>query len=439
MTPDHQEPGLPETEHSHTYNFYKKFQDYVCPIDPEWEPDIPFTVNVTSHISWNDTQLQDVLFKDRLNIIWVPMHKPTWQWFNDFYPDAWRDLEILADPYSEYPTAVVWDYNNETLFPGNFDPKDNSTVDILKDKDFREFYCSTLSWDRENILDKIGFRQIISNYSGMGGLAIFNTFTEDPSLQHGYKGMEIGKKYPIRYFCPNNVFRPNRAMGIVKMHHKGMLDDTEWSMNKFSQWHEMDRFIQEHDLDFLSYVKEYFDLFGKTPRQMSYPWNKEYNIDRINQDRGDHSMKHKAWYDAFPRSLMDKVYIYIAQQTVSSKTTEEPINPLKPYHVGDWDEKILKGFIYGKPTFINGRAGTLQILEDLGFDMLRDYNIHDYDSEQDDVVRIDKMLDCAINFPKANKDIQSRLEHNNRLVRSKKFWWDSQSNLIKILLDNHAR
>ena len=131
MTPDHQEPGLPETEHSHTYNFYKKFQDYVCPIDPEWEPDIPFTVNVTSHISWNDTQLQDVLFKDRLNIIWVPMHKPTWQWFNDFYPDAWRDLEILADPYSEYPTAVVWDYNNETLFPGNFDPNDNATVDIL--------------------------------------------------------------------------------------------------------------------------------------------------------------------------------------------------------------------------------------------------------------------------------------------------------------------
>ena len=71
--------------------------------------------------------------------------------------------------------------------------------------------------------------------------------------------------------------------------------------------------------------------------------------------------------------------------------------------------------------------------------MLRDYNIHDYDNEQDDIVRIDKMLDCAINFPKPNKDIQARLEHNNRLVRSKKFWWDSQSNLIKILLDNHAR
>ena len=44
--------------------------------------------------------------------------------------------------------------------------------------------------------------------------------------------------------------------------------------------------------------------------------------------------------------------------------------------------------MYGMPTFVNGRQGTCKIMEDLGFDMLTDYNIHDYDSEPDDIVRL---------------------------------------------------
>ena len=129
---------------------------------------------------------------------------------------------------------------------------------------------------------------------------------------------------------------------------------------------------------------------------------------------------------------------YIAQNLVTEGPTEKPINPLKPVHVGDWDEKILKGFMYGLPTFVNGRQGTCKIMEELGFDMLTDYNVHDYDSEPDDIVRIDKMLDCAINFPMPNEDIVKRIQQNKNLVTSKKFWWNGQSNLIKKLLDNHT-
>jgi hypothetical protein len=47
------------------------------------------------------------------------------------------------------------------------------------------------------------------------------------------------------------------------------------------------------------------------------------------------------------------------------------------------------------------------------------------------------MLECAKNFPDINSDIKRRILNNNALVRSKKFWWDSQSELMKILLDNH--
>jgi hypothetical protein len=438
MTNDIQEPGMPTTESSHTYEFYKHYEKYECPVNPEFKTPIDFKISVTPQISYCYPKIEDVFEGEGwLNVVWVPMHFPTWRWFGDFYKEVLHDLEILADPNNPHKIAVVWDYNNETLFPGNFQDTETQ-IDILQGLDVSQFYCSTLSWNRTNVMDTVGFRQIISNYSCLGGLALFDAMDEDPSLKTGFRNLVPGKEYPIRYFCPNNVFRPNRAMGIVKMYHKGMLDDTEWSMNKFSQWHEMDRFIQITDTDFFSYVEEYFDLFGKTPRQMSHPWNKSFNLDRINQDRDDHSMKYKSWYDAFPHDLMDKVFIYIPQQTVTGKTTEEPINPLKPYYVGDWDEKILKGFLYCKPTLINGRAGTVKILEELGFDMLTDYYTYDYDSEQDDIVRIDKMLDCARNFPKPDHNMIARIDSNNKLVRSKEFWWNSQANLIQILLDNHS-
>jgi len=433
MTHDIRDPGLPDIEHAHTYKFYNLFQDYVCPVDPTYIIPNGYEVNVTPTISYNEVELRPVLKKDHLNVVWVPMNYPVWRWFNEFYPQAFHDLEVLADPNSKYPTAVVWDYNNETLLPGNFQNNEN-TIPVLKDKDYSQFYCSTLAWDRQNVEDLIGFKDTIQNYSGLGGLIMFEMFNNSR-----YNGILAVTKssaiYPIRYFCPSNVFRPNRAMCIVKMHQKGMLDDTEWNMNKFEQYFEMDRFNENF---YSSYVKEYFRLFGYTDKQMSFPWNKTFNMDRIMQDRGDHSMKFKSAYDTFPIDLIQKCYIYIVQETFTHAPTEKPINPFKPVHVGDWSEKVLKGFAYGMPMFLNARQGTCKIMEDLGFDMLTDYNAHDYDSEPDDIVRVDKMLECAINFPKPNQDIVDRLLKNKQLVSSKEFWWNSQSQLVKKLLDNHS-
>ena len=113
MTEDVQEPGLPDTEHFHTYDFYTQFSKYTCPIDPEWQPDIEYEISVTPHLSWNDLQLESVIKKDCLNIVWVPMHYPTWKWLDTYYPEAFHDLEVLADPTIEEKIAVVWDYNNE--------------------------------------------------------------------------------------------------------------------------------------------------------------------------------------------------------------------------------------------------------------------------------------------------------------------------------------
>jgi hypothetical protein len=171
---------------------------------------------------------------------------------------------------------------------------------------------------------------------------------------------------------------------------------------------------------------------------MSHPWNKQFNLDRIKQDLGDYSHSNKSSYDTFDRDLMQKAYIYICQETFTNAPTEEPINPLLPVHVGDFSEKILKGYLYGKPTFVNARQGTLKILENLGFDNLTDLCTYDYDSEPDDNVRIDQMLESAKNFPRADNSMELRMRANNTLVRSKKFWWDGQKELIEKLLDNHT-
>ena len=63
MTEDIQEPGLPTTESSHTYDFYKQYLNYNCPINPGWTQDIPFEVNVTPTVSYNEVQIKPVMKK----------------------------------------------------------------------------------------------------------------------------------------------------------------------------------------------------------------------------------------------------------------------------------------------------------------------------------------------------------------------------------------
>lgn len=427
------EPGLPPSESEHTYEFYQWFKNYKCPINPSWEPDVQIEVSTTPSISYLLSDMEEVLMGDDfLNIVYVPMHYPTWRWFNDQYPDIMHDLEVLADPNQPWKIAVVFDYNNETILPGNFANNDDQLA-CLKDKDFSQFYCSTLAWDRDNVLDVIGFKQIISNLVVLGAY-YFRCIHEDPTLLMGRNHTKVGKSYPIRYFCPNNVFRPNRAMTIVKMHKKGMLDDTEWNMNKFSQWFEMDRF---HDINpFKSYADEYFELFGTHKRSMSWPWSNTYNIDRQLEDTGIFARTGTS-YDCFDESLMDKAYIYIVNETFTDTPTEPPLNPTKPVRVGDFSEKIVKGFLYNKPMFINARKGTLKMLEDLGFDMLRDMLEVDYDNIEDSHLRIDAMLESAKVWPKPTPEMEERMAKNNELVRSKEFWWDTQRNFLQVLLDNH--
>ena len=438
LTPNGQvshEPGLPPAESIQTYEYYKGIKDYDCPINPSWEPDVEIEISVTPKISYLLSDMVEVLKgDDYLNIVYVPMNYPTWRWFDTQYPHIMHDLEVLADPLQPWKIAVVFDYNNETILPGNF-ANNEGQLECLKDKDFSEFYCSTMAWDRENVLDTIGFRAIISNLCVLGTY-FFRCIKEDPSLKMRKIYTDVDNNYPIRYFCPNNVFRANRAMAMVKMHKKQMLEGTEWNMNKFSQWYEMDQF---HDHNpFKHYADEYFKLFGTNQRSMSYPWNLTYNSDRQLEDKDIYSREPSRCYDCFDKSLMQKAYIYICNETFTDAPQEPAINPTKPVRVGDFSEKIIKGFMYGKPMFINARQGTMKMVEDLGFDMFRDMNHIDYDTIEDDSARVDAMLECAKKFPDPTTVMVERMQKNTTLIYSKEFWWSTQKDFLQILLDNHS-
>ena len=134
---------------------------------------------------------------------------------------------------------------------------------------------------------------------------------------------------------------------------------------------------------------------------------------------------------------MEQAYIYIVNETFSCPPQQPAINDQYPVRVGDFSEKVFKGFMYGKPMFLNARAGTIKMLEDLGFDMLGDIIDNSYDNIQDAPVRIDAMLESAKACPKPSSDMIERMDKNNKVVRSKEFWWSTQKEFIQTLLDNH--
>lgn len=408
--------------HNHTAYFYKWLQDYVSPVDPTFKPDIKY--NVTYVESYNDV---DVL-SNCVNVIFVPMNYPLLRHMENKQPDMLDTLYRLDDKPN---VKLVMDYNNETLLPGNFDPIGEDKINIVKNMDHSRFYCSTFGWHRENVKDVLPFKKIIGTisyiYYWYANALLETPWIADPNLIYTHPG----KHSPIRYFVPSNMFRPNRAQCIIQMHHKNMLLDAEWNMNKFK-----DFFMFKEDLD-NPYVIEYLEKFGSEPRLMSWPWKNTFNKKRVleEKDYGVWEPDHFDSYNTFDTDLLSNVLIYIVQETFSTYKGEEPEDPTKPMFIMDITEKTFKSFVYGMPAFLNARNGSVQSLEQEGFDMLTDYSKYDYDSEPDLTKRLDLMLESAKEFPTPDREIVGRLRYNKNKIVSKEYAWNGQKEFMKIMLD----
>lgn len=401
--------GLDGNNMEHLYIFFDLMKKYKCPINPNYS--IPYEYELEIVSSYFDVKPKG---DGWVTCIFVPLNMPLLRWFEEHAVNEIRQLHRLDEQYKN--VELCFDYAQESSLPGNFCKK-KGQLELFSIIEWERFNVFTFSSYREDLRNTNGFKNIFYGISYVA-MWYFNTVLnykqhlQDPNLIFTW----AGKSGPIRYFCPNNQFRPGRGECIVQMQDKGMLDYAEWNMNSLDDWESQ----TEHSRELLESrdCNRYFRMFGNQPKYNSYPWNYEFNFSNL----GHYDPNRVDTY--WPESLVKSCYLYIVNETFNDYRNETG-NELGEGHVNlEATEKVWKGFIYGMPMFINARPGVVKHLERLGFDMLSDYMLHDYDAQQRTDKRIGLMLECAKEFPTANKDIVNRLLHNKRKALQLETLWN---------------
>ena len=402
----------------HLYHYFDYMINWSSPVDPDF--DLPY--ELVLHRFTKARQIQ--VGHNDYYLIFFPMNMDLLRHAQDNLPSLIPDLQVLDSTHKN--VNLCFDYAQESNLPGNF----------CKTKSILSICTDVINWEQWNVIifssqyltttngNENGFKEI---YASMSYVATWffkvtqqeTPYIMKPDLIYTHKG----KEGPIRYFVPNNEFRPSRAHMIVAMHDRNMLNDAEWNMNSFKDWN------MHKDAKSGVYLRDkwtdrYIELFGTVPKTNSYPWNKEFNLQYPPAEM-------------WPPTLLDHTYIYIANETFHDYRNET-----NPAHVNlEITEKIWKGFIYGMPMLINSRVGGVNSMTRFGFDMMEDYLHTPYDTITDTEKRIDAILDCAENYPAATEDMIERLYANKKHACKKSTLWQmfdvtfGTTNLFKNILD----
>lgn len=128
--------------------------------------------------------------------------------------------------------------------------------------------------------------------------------------------------------------------------------------------------------------------------------------------------------------FVDDVDPDLYQDTFASLVTETEMSDGTMIR---YTEKCLKPLLMGHPFVVLGNPRTLRLLEEFGFDVLRDQIDQSYDDELDPQVRLQKALASAEKLARTEDKVaflarnRSRLEHNISLF---------QSSLCEQIVDN---
>ena len=388
-------------------NFYRYFvymQEYKSDIDPNYK--IPFDYKLHIVDNFKDINVTNNTF------IFAPLNKDLLNYFGDNRDEFEHLYKLDENPLLE----LCFDYAHESILPGNFDRYKDSQTEWFKSIEWERFSVFTFATTKIDKINRNGFKNIFYGISYVVTWFSKVTANETPHIKN--KDLIYtwpNKNAPIRYFCPNNQFRPGRGQLIVRMYERGMLDDCEWNMNSYTDWINHGKW-QQTIKDELT--DKYFEYFGTAPKRNSWPWNKEFNFSK--QETYDPFRVAEFW----PDSLLNKCYIYLANETFNDYRSEQDEPEPEHYVNTETTEKVMKGFVYGMPMFVNGRQGIINDCERLGFDMFRDYMVNDYDAEPDTIKRIDMMLDCAEAFPEPTAPIVQRLYDNKAHWLKKETLWN---------------
>lgn len=94
-----------------------------------------------------------------------------------------------------------------------------------------------------------------------------------------------------------------------------------------------------------------------------------------------------------------------------------------------FSEKIFRALQLPRPFVLFGSIGSVDILKRCGFDVYNDLVDHDYDLEDNHIIRQMKILECIKNFDnfsytqKILDDFESRAEYNRMLLKKFKDTW----------------
>ena len=408
---DHRYPGLIGNSMVHLKNYFEKIQAYDCPIDSNFE--LPYQFEIKIYSAFNNIDI----VADRPSFVFVPQNLPLLRHFNSDPNNDFTYLYRIDDTCKN--VTLVFDYAHESNLFTNFNKK-YTKVDFIKNIEFERFACIFFSSQVPGSELHKTFYKSVHPSNSYSATWYLKNITEVPYIHNkDYVHSFVGKQGNIRYWVPNNQFRSSRAQLIVAMHDKDMLADSEWNMNSFDDYNHTFPNGTHPKYHKAKHLKRYFELFGNTPKYNSYPWNKQFNFDKNNRYN---MFKVK---ETWPPSLLDNIHIYIASET---SNTDDHFIPVDDYfYVPECTEKIIKGFVYGLPMFINARQHSYQICKQLGFDIFEDYGKYDHIESTSD--RLKAMLNFAQAMPDViDKHIMDIILHNKQHIMKKETLWKMFAN-----------
>lgn len=357
----------------------------------------PYDISISRFVNTSDISINDQC----INICVIPWNKPFLM-----SDEAKHSIQYFHDLQDKHKNVVLLaDYSHESMLPG--------PMGIM----FMENEGSYLQPERYilmmlgiskniNVGSPIKYKRIVDSANYVSATTAEILGREENLRQRSIHTWE-GKTGKFRYVFPNRVGRQHRLDLIVKMHKRGMLKDTEWSL-----------VVPDND-DSLK-DSEYFQFFGNSPRTMSRPWHTWSSHDNFSEQSGGPDQ-------CVPGDLLDSGLIFIVSDTFTSNQYANgskcnvPADDSKMFRVVDVSEKVIKPFLYGMPAFYNNREGAVDALRDLGFW----FPGGDYNNVVDPDLRADALLDAAEQFEDViSRETVEALEHNKQLILSKKMHFE---------------
>lgn len=254
---------------------------------------------------------------------------------------------------------------------------------------------------------KTGVNIIYSNYWERNASTVADMNSDIYTKQLSI--LKSGKKRNYFNTCYNRRIRDHRILLMSVLKYEKLLDKMIWSWGG-----DVENTLKQQfagDMSFINHVyinrlgNEYADsvleVFNWGSKQNGKPAVEDLNINLVNTINEEH--------------IFDTYIQFICETWATNKSTF-------------LSEKSFKPFALGQPFLSWSDKGTVAALRDMGYDVFDDIFSHDYDSIEDDIIRLKTVVGQVKLFVRGNYSELSkafekdsfikRIEHNKNNLRN---------------------